>query len=186
MQVDARDRDCSVEVLECGEILPRLLDDVGLPSHSYSGLALGMGLDRLVMLRKGLDDIRMLRSRDRRIAGQMLDLEMYRPVSCQPAVRRNLSMAVEADLTSEEIGDRVRAVLDGKADQVEEVAVISETAYDALAVPVRARLGMSPGQKNILVCVTIRDLVRSVPKEEANELARLVYRALHQGSRGYL
>jgi phenylalanyl-tRNA synthetase alpha chain len=186
LQVDVHDRGSYTEVLECGEILPRLLDDAGLPSGWYSGLALGMGLDRLVMLRKGLDDIRLLRATDTRIAGQMMDQSPYRPVSRQPAIRRNLSVAVEADLTPEEIGDRVRTALGNRADQVEEVAVISETGYEALAAPIRVRLGMTPGQKNVLICVTIRDPVRSVPREEANDLARQVYQALHQGSRGYL
>jgi phenylalanyl-tRNA synthetase alpha chain len=45
---------------------------------------------------------------------------------------------------------------------------------------------MTPGQKNALVRVTIRDPARSIPSEEANALARQVSRALHQGSRGYL
>jgi phenylalanyl-tRNA synthetase alpha chain len=186
LQVDAHHQGSYTEVLECGEILPRLLDDAGLPSSSYAGLALGMGLDRLVMLRKGLDDIRLLRSADPRIAGQMTDLSPYRPVSRQPAIRRNLSLAIAADLTQEEIGDRVRTALGDRMEQVEEVALISETGYEALAVPIRERLGMTAGQKNILVSLTIRDPSRSVPKEEANALARQVYQALHQGSRGYL
>ena len=186
LQVDVRDRAGYTEVLECGEILPQLLDGLGLPSASYSGLALGMGLDRLVMLRKGIDDIRLLRAHDPRIAGQMKDLARYRPVSRQPAVRRNLSVAVAADLTPEEIGDQVRAALGGRAEQVEEVAVISETGYDALGEPIRERLGMSRGQKNALVCVTIRDPARSMAREEANALARQVYQALHQGRCGYL
>jgi phenylalanyl-tRNA synthetase alpha chain len=186
LQVDVHDRRGSTEVLECGEILPRLLDDVGLPSSSHSGLALGMGLDRLVMLRKGLDDIRLLRSTDPRIADQMTNLAPYRAVSYQPAIRRNLSVAVAADLTAEEVGDRVRTALGDRAEQVEEVALVSETGYKELAEPIRQRLGMTPGQKNVLVCVTIRDPVRSIPSEEANALARQVYRALHQGSRGYL
>src|SRR5262249_48383148 len=104
LQVDVHDRGGDTEVLECGEILPQLLDDAGLSSGSYSGLALGMGLDRLVMLRKRLDDIRLLRSTNPRIASQMTDLCRYRPVSRQPAIRRNLSVAVEAGLTPEEIG----------------------------------------------------------------------------------
>jgi phenylalanyl-tRNA synthetase alpha chain len=145
-----------------------------------------MGLDRLVMLRKGLDDIRLLRSRDPRIAGQMGDLAPYRAVSRQPAIRRDLSVAVEAGLTPEEIGDRVRAALGDRTEQVEEVAVLGETAHGALAVPVRERLGMTAGQKNVLLGLTIRDPARSIPKDEANALARRVYQALHQGSRGYL
>src|SRR5262249_31085492 len=101
LQVDVLEGGRETEVLECGQILPRLLDDAGLPSTSYSGLALGMGLDRLVMLRKGLDDIRLLRSADPRVAGQMQDLAPWRPVSRQPGTERNLSVAVSADLTPE-------------------------------------------------------------------------------------
>ena len=53
-----------------------------------------MGLDRLLMLRKGIPDIRLLRSADPRVAGQMTDLEPYRPVSYLPAVTRDLSVAI--------------------------------------------------------------------------------------------
>jgi phenylalanyl-tRNA synthetase alpha chain len=57
---------------------------------------------------------------------------------------------------------------------------------DSLPVAIRERLGMSPGQKNVLVRVTIRDPVRSLRREEANALAQQVYRALHRGRCGYL
>jgi phenylalanyl-tRNA synthetase alpha chain len=186
LEVEADVDGSRVEVLECGLILAQLLDDAGLPSSCHSGLALGMGLDRLVMLRKGLDDVRLLRCPDPRIAGQMMDLSPYRPVSRQPAIRRNLSVAVAADLTPEEVGDRVRTALGGRADQVEEVAVISETPYEVLAPLVRERLGMAEGQKNLLIGVTIRDPARSIPRPEANTLAQQVYLALHEGTRGYM
>src|SRR5262249_44200623 len=109
LQVDVEDRGSYTEVLECGEILPRLLDDAGLPSDEYAGLALGMGLDRLVMLRKGLDDIRLLRAHDPRIADQMRDLAPYRAVSVMPPAPRDLSIAVDADDVAEDLGDRLRA-----------------------------------------------------------------------------
>jgi hypothetical protein len=38
----------------------------------------------------------------------MLDLDPYRPVSNQPAIRRDLSVAVAEPLTEDELGDRVR------------------------------------------------------------------------------
>jgi phenylalanyl-tRNA synthetase alpha chain len=184
LQVDVQDGEGWTEVLECGEALPQLLAGAGLRGHT--GLALGMGLDRLVMLRKGVPDIRLLRSADPRIAAQMTDLAPYRPVSRQPAARRDLSVAVEEGATPEEIGDRVRTALGDRAEQVEEVAVLGEARHDDLAPAARERLGMSPGQKNVLVRVTIRDPARSVPREEASALARAVYQALHQGARGYL
>ena len=40
----------------------------------------GARLDRLTMLAKGIDDIRLLRSTDPRVAAQLADLEPYRPV----------------------------------------------------------------------------------------------------------
>jgi phenylalanyl-tRNA synthetase alpha chain len=83
-----------VEVAECGLAHPEVLERAGLAG--WSGLALGMGLDRLLMLRNGIPDIRLLRSAEPRIAGQMTDLASYRPVSAMPPVRRDLSVAVEA------------------------------------------------------------------------------------------
>src|SRR5215469_2499230 len=58
-----------VEVLECGEIHPCLLNESNLPSQTWSGLAIGVGLDRLIMLIKQIDDIHLLRSTDPRRRG---------------------------------------------------------------------------------------------------------------------
>jgi phenylalanyl-tRNA synthetase alpha chain len=169
-----------VEVWECGLAHPAVLEAAGLAGRS--GLALGMGLDRLLMLRKGIPDIRLLRSADPRIAGQMTDLEPYRPVSAMPPVRRDLSVAVAADDTVEDLGDRVRHVLGPDADAVEEVAVLSETPPDRLPAQAVARLGLRPGQKNVLVRVVLRHLERTLTDEEANRMRDRVYAALHQGS----
>src|SRR5438094_974774 len=60
-----------LELAECGLIAPALLERCGLSPDGWSGLALGMGLDRALMLRKGIDDIRTLRSADPGIQAQM-------------------------------------------------------------------------------------------------------------------
>ncbi|HEX6910598.1 MAG TPA: hypothetical protein VF142_09385 [Longimicrobium sp.] len=182
VEVEARAGGGWVEIGECGLALPAILDEAGLPTAHYSGLAMGLGLDRLLMLVKGMDDIRLLRSDDPRIAAQMLDLEPYRPVSSQPAARRDLSIAVDADRTPEELGDRVRQALGGRVTSLESVEVLSETAYDALPQQARERIGMAPGQKNVLVRVVIRDLVRTLTSAEANALRDAVYASLHEGS----
>ncbi|MDQ5851777.1 MAG: hypothetical protein M3380_06800, partial [Chloroflexota bacterium] len=80
LQIDVKHADGWVEVGECGLAHPDLLSQSGLDPVVTSGLAMGLGLDRLLMLRKGLDDIRLLRSTDPRVAAQMLDLQPYRPV----------------------------------------------------------------------------------------------------------
>ena len=112
--MDVANGDEWIEVWECGLAHPGVLAGAGL--DGWSGLALGMGLDRLLMLRKGIPDIRLLRATDPRIADQMNDLAPYRPVSDLPAVTRDLSVAMAADADTEQLGDRVRNALGDGAD----------------------------------------------------------------------
>ena len=170
-----------IEIGECGRIQPRLLADAGLPADT-SGLAMGLGLDRLVMLRKGIPDIRLLRAADPRIARQMLDLTPYRAVSAQPAVVRDLSIVVDATDGVEDLGDRVRAALGERADLVEEVAILTATPHDALPAAARQRLGIAPGQQNLLVRVVLRLHHRALTHAEANEVRDAIYAALHRGA----
>lgn len=180
-QVDVEADGQWVEVWECGLAHPEVLARAGLPG--WHGLALGLGLDRFLMLRKGIADIRLLRSTDPRIANQMLDLRPYRPVSSMPAITRDLSVAVDADDDVEELGDRVRDALGGEADAVEEVTVRSATPRDQLPISAIERMGMGPGQKNVLVRVMLRRLDRTLTDSEANELRDRIYNAIHRGSR---
>jgi phenylalanyl-tRNA synthetase alpha chain len=182
LQLEVRDGDGWVEVGECGLAHPRVLSDAGL-GEGWSGLAMGLGLDRLVMLAKGLDDIRLLRSGDPRVAAQLLDLAPWRPVSDQPPIRRDLSVAVAADRTPEELGDGVREALGARADDVEAVEVLAETWAEALPAQARERLGLRPGQKNVLLRVVLRAVGRTLTDAEANRLRDEVYAALHEGTR---
>lgn len=182
VQVDGETSQGWVEIGECGVAHPEILRDARLDPARYGGLAMGLGLDRLLMLAKGIDDIRLLRSADPRVAEQMLDLALYRAVSDQPPIRRDLSLAVDDGRTQEELGDRVRAALGPRAEQIEAVEVLSETPGSALPDVAAARLGLRPGQKNVLVRLTIRDLERTLTHAEANELRDAVYVALHEGS----
>ena len=187
LQIDAAPADAAaddewLEIGECGLAAPRVLADAGLDPATTSGLAMGLGLDRLVMLRKQVPDIRLLRARDPRVATQMLDLAPYRAVSAMPPIVRDLSIAVDATDTAEDLGDRVRAALGDRAAAVESVAVLSATEHDALPVAARARIGIGPGQHNLLVRVVLRDLERTLTAAEANELRDRIYAALHRGA----
>jgi len=180
-EIYLRDDDGDVEIGECGLAHPDVLAGAGLPATA-SGLAMGLGLDRLAMLAKGADDIRLLRSTDPRVAAQMVDLAPYRPVSAMPAVRRDLSLAVAADLDPELLGDRVREVLGADAAVVEEVAVLAETGYADLPESSRVRMGLRPGQKNVLVRIVLRDLDRTLTAAAANVLRDRIYAGLHEGA----
>jgi phenylalanyl-tRNA synthetase alpha chain len=170
-----------VEIGECGIALPALLDESGLDSRRWSGLALGLGLDRLLMLVKRIPDIRLLRSTDPRVTRQLIDLEPWRPVSNRPPIRRDLSVAVAADCTPEDIGDRVREAMRDALGMLESVEVLAETPGTALPAAAKRRIGMRPGQKNVLIRLVVRDLERTLTSDEANLLRDRVYAAVHEG-----
>lgn len=180
VQIDALWEQKWVEVGECGLAATAILDNAGLKQHT--GLAMGLGLDRLLMLRKNIPDIRLLRSDDPRIRSQMNDLQPYLPVSAMPAIQRDLSLCVDQSLSEEEVGDIIRSRLP-EADCVEELAIKSETPYEQLPPSAHARMGMKPGQKNILLQVTIRHMETTLTDEEANSIRNEIYRLLHAGER---
>lgn len=171
-----------VELLECGLAAPHVLHAAGLDPATWSGLALGIGLDRAVMLRKGIADIRLLRSSDPRVGGQMLTLDAYREVSSMPPATRDISIAVASGMTSEELGDRVRESLTADTlDAVEEVTVVSETPGSELPAAAVARIGLQQDQKNVLVRLVLRHPTRTLTAEEANRIRDEIYAAVHQG-----
>jgi phenylalanyl-tRNA synthetase alpha chain len=179
-QVDVYHGGRWVEVGECGLAHPSVLAAAGLPGRS--GLAAGIGLDRLLMLVKHIPDIRLLRSGDPRITRQMRDLTRYQQVSLMPPITRDLSVAVWQDDDEETLGDRVRDTLGADTSCVEEIRVLSATAYPQLPAPAIGRLGARPGQKNLLVRVVLRDLDQTLTNQTANALRDRIYRALHQGT----
>lgn len=181
-QIDVLLDDQWIEIGECGVAAPHVLRRAGL-DENWTGLAMGPGLDRLLMLRKGIRDIRLLRSTDPRVSEQMLDLSPYRLVSALPAVRRDLSIVVgqDVDTSAEALGDRVRQALGPDADAAESVEVRGETPYDDLPDAARSRLQLQPGQRNVLVRLVLRPLDRTLTDAEANHLRDQVYSAVHEG-----
>jgi phenylalanyl-tRNA synthetase alpha chain len=180
LQIDVRDGETWIEIGECGRALPALLAENGHP-HPATGLAMGLGLDRILMLRKGIDDIRLLRSPDPRVTSQMSDLTAYRAVSTMPGVQRDLSLVVANDVDAEQLGDGVRAALGDRSDVVESIEVRSETDYAALPPAAVRRLGIEPGQKNVLLRVVLRAIDRTLTHAECNRLRDEIYAALHCG-----
>ena len=59
-----------VELLPCGMVHPNVLAHGGIDPKEYNGFAFGLGLDRLVMMRYGIDDIRHLHGADLRFMEQ--------------------------------------------------------------------------------------------------------------------
>ena len=59
-----------IEILPCGMIHPNVLRQGGIDPEKYTGFAFGIGLQRVVMLRYGIDDIRLFMGGDARFLRQ--------------------------------------------------------------------------------------------------------------------
>lgn len=174
-----------LEILECGEAHPTILKNARLDPEEYSGLAMGMGLDRLVMIVKNIDDIRILRSEDPRIKLQMANLEKFTAVSNQPATRRVLSYSASVEKTEEDICEAIRDELGSDSVFIEKIEY-SEIPYEQLPEKARLNLGIRPDQKNVVATLTFRSLENSMPKSMVNEWMQRLYPKLNEGGAGYM
>jgi phenylalanyl-tRNA synthetase alpha chain len=59
-----------LEVLGCGMVHPNVLKSVGYDPEKYHGFAFGMGVERLTMLRYGVNDLRLFFENDLRFLSQ--------------------------------------------------------------------------------------------------------------------
>ena len=59
-----------IEVLGCGMVHPEVFRHVGIDSEKYTGFAFGLGVERLTMLRYGVDDLRLFFDNDLAFLGQ--------------------------------------------------------------------------------------------------------------------
>ena len=59
-----------IEILGCGMVHPHVLDVGKLDTEKYTGFAFGMGVERIAMLKYGIDDIRLNYENDMRFINQ--------------------------------------------------------------------------------------------------------------------
>ena len=57
-EVDVLFGDKWLEILGCGVVNPKVLDNCGIDPQKYSGLAFGLGIERIAMLKYEVKDIR--------------------------------------------------------------------------------------------------------------------------------
>jgi len=59
-----------LEIMGCGMIHPQVLDNVGIDNEQYTGFAFGVGVERMTMLRYGVNDLRLFFENDLRFLQQ--------------------------------------------------------------------------------------------------------------------
>ena len=60
-----------IEILGAGVVNKRVLENCGIDSEQYSGFAFGMGLERIAMLKYGINNIKLLFNSDLRVLEQI-------------------------------------------------------------------------------------------------------------------
>lgn len=69
-EIDMSWSDGWLEIGGCGMVHPKVLAHVGIDSERYQGFAFGLGIERLTMLRYGIDDLRLFFDNDLRFLEQ--------------------------------------------------------------------------------------------------------------------
>lgn len=59
-----------IEILGCGMVHPHVLQVGNIDTEKYTGFAFGMGVERIAMLKYGIDDIRLMYENDMRFINQ--------------------------------------------------------------------------------------------------------------------
>ena len=59
-----------LEIMGCGMVHPKVFEAVGYPKNRYTGLAFGLGVERIAMLKHGINDIRVFYENDNRFLEQ--------------------------------------------------------------------------------------------------------------------
>ncbi len=59
-----------IEILGCGMVHPKVLENCGIDPEEYSGFAFGLGLERITMRRYNIDDLRLFYENDVRFLKQ--------------------------------------------------------------------------------------------------------------------
>lgn len=185
IEVEIKHKGQWLEVLECGLISKEILSSHNI--SNYGGLALGLGLERLVMIIKSIDDIRILYQHHPKVKKQLENLNEYKQVSNQPSTRRDLSIAINKNINEEELTELILNSLDlNQVNLIESIKIISETSYENLPIIAVERLGIDVNQKNVLLRVILRDLTNSIESQKANDIYTQIYKNIHQGTSGYL
>jgi phenylalanyl-tRNA synthetase alpha chain len=176
----------SATLVSGGNLNRQLLVNLKLDPRVYVGYALGFSLDRLAMAVKGIKDESVLRSVDPRVTEQMVDLSPFVPVSKFPSIKKDLSVAVACSTSEDEIIKLAIQSAGESSGLIESATIISQTSFELLPAQATERLGMIPGQKNVLLRLVFCSSQHTLQHGEVNELCKRIYSRLHEGGRGYL
>ncbi len=160
IQVEIKFQDRWMEVTGAGLVHTQVLKNFGLDPEVYNGWAFAFGVERLAMIKMGIDDIRVFWSEDPRITSQFKDINSkYKEVSKYPAVIRDISFVIDKNVALNNYYELVR---DEGADLIEQVELVDQYENDEK---------FGAGKKSY----TFRIIYRSLEKTLTNEGVNVIH-----------
>ena len=155
LEVEVFYNDQWLEILGCGKIQPRILEETGFPDAE--GWAFGLGLERLAMILFGIPDIRLFWSEDPRFHSQFEagKVTEFVPYSKYPACTKDITFWLPEDYHENTFFELARSV---GGDLIEEVSEI-----DAFQHP-------KTGRQSRCYRVSYRSMDRTLSNEEVDVL----------------
>ena len=108
-----------VEVVGCGVVKGKVLENHRVDSKNYTGWAFGFGLERLAIVSMDLPDIRLFWSDDPRVKKQLVLGNKFVEVSKFPPITRDISFVVNDDFVPNNYFDLIREIGGDLVEQVE-------------------------------------------------------------------
>lgn len=170
-----------LEIGEAGLISRQLLERLGVPPV-WGGWAMGWGLDRLVMVRKKLPDIRLLRDALPAIESQMNNLDLWKPVSRQPSAKRQISI-VRNQETEEQLVESILQCIPQYQMWLQNVQIVGRWPIQELPSTAIHKLGPTAmDQENILIDLIWQSESTSLERSVVNNIVHNLYKKLHLGT----
>lgn len=171
----------AVNIGHTGKLTSSGLACLGGNPNTHHGYLLSLDLDRILMLRKGIPDMRLLHAPDPLIQQQMQHLQPWRMNRRQPKVERDLSLILSQGEHAESINQAIRQRLGDQVEWLEEVKILSKTPYQALPQSAQQHLGMAPEHCNVLLRLVLRHPYQRLSLKHAHQLCDQIYQHLNQG-----
>ncbi|PIS32144.1 hypothetical protein COT40_01580 [Candidatus Peregrinibacteria bacterium CG08_land_8_20_14_0_20_41_10] len=159
IQLEIKFNDQWMEVTGAGLVHAQCLKNFGIDPEIYNGWAFSFGVERLAMIKMGINDIRIFWSEDTRITGQFKDINSkYKEVSKYPETSRDISFIIDKNLN---LNNYYEIVRDFAENLIEEVRLIDEYEDEN-------KFGQ--GKKSYTFRIVYRSPERTLTNEEINKI----------------
>lgn len=163
VEIEVKVGDRWLEILGAGVIKWEVLDNLGIDSTKYNGWAYGPGIERIVMAKMNIPDIRLVWSDDVRITSQWNSLDnQYVEVSKFPSTYRDISFIIDSNIS---LNDYYAIIQDIAGDLVEEVVLLDRYENEAK---------FWIGKVSYTWRIIYRSITRTLLNEEVNTIQSLI------------